>query len=87
VAYEVRLQPSADREFRGLPRAAQARVVARLVGLASDHRPHGVKKLGGEGGFLRIRVGDYRVIYAIDDPGRIVWVVKVGHRGDVYRGR
>ena len=87
MAWEVRFRPSALREFRALPGNAQARVGQRLDSLRSEARPPGVQKLEGGEGFYRIRVGDYRIVYAIDDPARIVFIVKVGHRGDVYRRR
>ncbi len=85
MAWEVRFRPSGLRDFRALPRPAQVRVGERIERLAADPRPPGVQKLAGGEDFYRIRAGDYRVIYAIDDPARVVMVVKVGHRGDVYR--
>jgi mRNA interferase RelE/StbE len=87
MAWQVRFKPSALREFQALPRQVQVRIGTRLDALAVDPRPHGVKKLEGGGDLYRIRVGDYRVVYAIDGPALVVLVVKVGHRGDVYRGR
>jgi mRNA interferase RelE/StbE len=87
MAWEVRFKPSALREFRDLPGSVQARVGRRLDTLSSDPRPPGSQKLEGGEGFHRVRVGDYRVVYAIDDPARVVTIVKVGHRGDVYRRR
>lgn len=78
MAWEVRFKPSALREFRDLPGGVQARVGRRLDSLASDPRPPGVQKLAGGEDF-------YRVVHAIDDPARVVIIVKIGHRGDVYR--
>lgn len=85
MAWEVLFKPSGLREFRALPARMQARVGRSLDSLALDPRPPGVKKLEGGEGFHRVRVGDYRIVYAIDDAARIVLVVKIGHRGDVYR--
>ncbi len=50
-----------------------------------DPRPAGVRSLTREAGFLRLRVGDYRIMYQVDDLNRSVLVVKIGHRGEVYR--
>ena len=87
MAWEVRFKPSALREFQALPGPVQARVGRRFDALSRDPRPQGVQKMEGGEGFYRVRVGDYRIVYAIDDPARIVFIVKVGHRGDVYRRR
>jgi len=57
-----------------------------MDGLSEDPRPPGVEKLAGEEGFFRVRVGDYRIVYQINDASRVVLVVKIVHRRDVYRG-
>lgn len=54
--------------------------------LASDPRPPGVSAIKGHRPYLRVRTGDYRVIYAVDDADRIVTVARVQHRREVYRG-
>ena len=87
MSYDVRFKPSALREFRALPEQVQVRVGRRLDALGADPRPKGVQKMEGGEGFHRIRVGDYRVVYAIADRARVLFIVKVGHRGDVYRRR
>jgi len=87
ASYRVDLLPSAVRELSALPRAVQQRIGHHLDGLAGNPRPRGVRALAAEGGFLRLRVGDYRVIYSVDDGGKSVLVVKIGHRGEVYRKR
>ncbi len=62
------------------------RAVAKAIdGLTSDPRPPGVRALTGHRPYLRLRTGDYRVIYAVDDQARLVTVAAVGHRRDVYR--
>jgi mRNA interferase RelE/StbE len=87
VIYEIRTVRSAERDLRALPTAVVRRVVHSFEALAKDPRPHGCKKLMVEGRTLwRIRIGAYRVIYAVDDMVRIVRIQKVGHRRDVYRG-
>ena len=55
--------------------------------MADNPRPQGSKKLGGEDGLYRIRVGDYRIVYAIRDDILVVLVVRIGHRSEVYRKR
>jgi mRNA interferase RelE/StbE len=59
-------------------------MVPRIEGLASEPRPHGCEKLSGLEQY-RVRQGDYRVVYGVDDEARVVIVVKIGHRRDVYR--
>lgn len=82
--YSVFLKPSAVKEIEALPKKEIARVVARIRTLAEDPRPQGAQKLSGRERY-RIRQGDYRIVYAVDDRERVVRVVKVGHRKDVYR--
>ena len=72
------------KSMRRLPRDVQRRIVARLETLQSDPRPPGSVKLTDSESY-RVRVGDYRIVYAIDDDRLIVLVIEVGHRGDVYR--
>jgi mRNA interferase RelE/StbE len=68
-----------------LPKAEQRQVDAKILGLAEDPRPPGVKKLEGGSGLYRIRSGDYRILYQIEDAASVVLVVCVGNRRDVYR--
>ena len=85
--YRVAFIPRAARELAALPREAQARIDARILALSHDPRPPGVKKLQGEDGFYRIRVGDYRVVFSVDDRDLLVLVVRIAARGEVYRKR
>jgi mRNA interferase RelE/StbE len=62
------------------------RVDERILALAEEPRPPRAVKLQGAEGYFRIRVGDYRVVYAIEDDVLIVLVVRIGHRREVYRG-
>lgn len=88
MTYRVELKPQADRQLQRLPQPVQIRIVRALRGLADNPRPRGVKKLADDAEDLyRIRVGDYRVVYQIQDDRLIVLVVRVGHRRDVYRRR
>jgi mRNA interferase RelE/StbE len=83
--YRLRFKPSAERAFLALPKDVQKRLDKRLRLLEDDPRPHGVKPLTGEPGVLRLRVGDYRVLYEVHNDVVMVLVLKIGHRRDVYR--
>jgi mRNA interferase RelE/StbE len=87
VAYGLRIRPSALKELHRLGDRDRVRVVGRIEALAEDPRPPGSEKLAGPARAFRVRAGDYRVIYTVDDVARLVIVEKVGHRGDVYRRR
>lgn len=82
--YRVELQPSAERELDRLASQLLARVTERIDRLASDPRPPGSLKLAGAE-LYRLRVGDHRIVYKIDDRARAVFVHRVRHRREVYR--
>ena len=82
--YAVGVGRSAQKEIRDLDPAVLSRVMAALRRLAEDPRPPGCKKLVGSRDLWRLRVGDYRVIYRIDDTQRTVEVVVVRHRSAAY---
>jgi mRNA interferase RelE/StbE len=84
MTYTIVITPRAERQIRSLERPTRTRVIQAIEGLANDPRPPGAIKLVGREGY-RLRVGDYRIIYTIDDAGRIVIVAQVGHRRDIYR--
>jgi len=83
--HTVQLTPAAERDLRGLSTDVQRRVVKKLRALATDPRPSGVKKLAAEDDVYRIRVGDYRILYQIEDAVLLVLVVRIRHRRNVYR--
>ncbi len=85
MTYSILLAPPAERQLRSLTDLVQKRIVKRLKSLRENPRPQGVKKLAGEEDLYRIRAGDYRIIYTIQDKQLIVLVVKIGNRKDVYR--
>ena len=85
MAYRVNFSKMAERQFRNLPRTVQSRIAPRIDALADDPRPPGVVRLSGREDLYRIRVGDYRVLYAIEERELMVLVVKLGHRREVYR--
>jgi len=82
--YEARLRPAAAREYRRLQGRLRDRIRTAIDALAFDPRPVGAAKLAGRDDY-RIRVGDYRVVYAVDEAERLVIVGRVGHRREVYR--
>lgn len=83
--YEITFARSARRELEALDAATVSRIWERVQGLANGPRPGGCRKLRGEERHWRIRVGDYRVLYAIHDEKRIVDIIAVRHRRDAYR--
>jgi len=85
MSYRIEFRPAARRGMRRLPRDVIQRIDRHILSLADDPRPHGVERLTGEENTYRIRVGDYRVLYEIHDDVLIVYVIRVGHRRDVYR--
>lgn len=84
--YELRITPAARKEIDRLPRQARERVEVAIVSLADNPRPRGSKKMQGLKDTYRIRVGDYRVIYQVQDDDLLILVVAVGARKDIYRG-
>ncbi len=85
MPYQLRITRSAAKELRKLPPEAQQRIRQAVRKLADDPRPSKCKKLQGRDDY-RVTVGDYRVIYEVDDDAEVVTVWRVGHRRNVYRG-
>lgn len=83
-AYQIEFRPAALRELRKIDRSTQPRIQGAISLLASDPRPPASRPLRGREGF-RLRVGDYRIIYMIDDGVLLIVVVTIGHRRDVYQ--
>lgn len=84
AAYSVVIKRSAEKEIEHLPTGIRRLVVRRILALADDPRPHGSQRLASEDKY-RIRQGDCRVVYTIEDAIVTVTVVRVAHRSDVYR--
>ena len=85
MSYKVSIRKQALKELENLPLKETRKISAAIDNLAEDPRPSGCKKLKGEQEYIwRIRVGDYRVLYKIDDEIRIVEVGKIGDRKNVY---
>lgn len=84
ASYSLGFKRSAAKQLDGLSAKDRGRVAKRIGTLADDPRPHGSEKLSGEEKY-RIRQGDLRIVYGIDDRQLIVTVVKIAHRRDIYR--
>jgi len=82
--YRVLLTSSAKKELLRLPDPIIARILPKIEGLATKPRPHGCKKLRDGDDAWRIRIGDYRVIYSIDDSTHVIDVSHIAHRREVY---
>ncbi|HEX3867685.1 MAG TPA: type II toxin-antitoxin system RelE/ParE family toxin [Gemmatimonadaceae bacterium] len=82
--YELRLVRSARKELEALPDAVLARVARHLDALQTTPRPSGCKKLRGATDLWRVRVGDYRIIYHVDDGAQVIEVQAIRDRKDVY---
>ena len=84
ASYKLEIKRSAAKELGQLPPKDQRRIISRIQSLAHDPRPPGAEKLSGLERY-RVRQGDYRILYEIEDVVVTVIVVKIGHRRDVYR--
>lgn len=84
-SYSVEVKPPARKEMESLPDNMLARVLRKLEALRDVPRPAGCKKLKGYKDLWRVRVGDWRVVYIIDDSARLVSVTRIAHRREVYR--
>jgi mRNA interferase RelE/StbE len=84
--HEIVLSAPAERDLKRLPAAIFHRVIAAIRTLAASPRPPGARKLHGSGrDDYRLRVGDYRVLYEVDDTARLVRIMRVRHRREAYR--
>jgi mRNA interferase RelE/StbE len=78
------MKPSARKELESLPNSVLARVIRKIEALAQDPRPAGCKKLKGYKDQWRVRIGDWRVVYIVDDTARLASVTRIAHRSEVY---
>jgi mRNA interferase RelE/StbE len=84
--YSVEIRTSAIKELEAVvPKRERQRVAQRIAALADEPRPRGCEKLAAEEDRYRVRQGRYRIVYAVDDAARLVDVVKIGHRKEIYR--
>ena len=84
ASYKLLIKPTAGKEIEAVPKQDRRRIVAKITSLSRNPRPPGCEKLSGHDQY-RLRQGNYRILYEIQDLDLVVLVVKVGHRRDVYR--
>jgi mRNA interferase RelE/StbE len=84
AVYRVYFRESVEKDLHTVPRKDLKRILQRIKTLAENPRPPGCEKLTGQERY-RVRQGQYRIVYSIQDYELTVWIVKVGHRKDVYR--
>jgi mRNA interferase RelE/StbE len=82
--YRITIKKSAAKELQDIPKKYLRRLVKRIQLLAEDPRPAGSQKLSAREQY-RLRQGDYRIVYSVDDKDWLVDIVKIGHRRDIYR--
>lgn len=87
MGFTIEFTPLAQKDFGKLPQEVRSRVLKKIEGLGNNPRPKGAKKLHlkGESELWRVRWGDYRVVYSIENDRLVIAIVRVGHRKDVYR--
>ncbi len=86
MEYGIRILPKAQRQIRSLPQDVQRRIRAAVDSLKQNSVPQGAKKLVALPDLYRLRVGDYRIVYAVQGSLLVILIVSVGHRKEVYRG-
>ena len=84
ASYNLLIKPSAAKELENLPAKPRQKIARKIQALARDPRPHESEKLSGED-LYRIRQGDYRILYGIQDKSLSIVVIRIGHRREVYR--
>ncbi|MCY2924692.1 MAG: type II toxin-antitoxin system RelE/ParE family toxin [Planctomycetota bacterium] len=86
MAYRIEFRPAPLRDLQRIPQPFRSRLLTAISALARTPRPPGCARLQGPEGFHRVRVGDYRIVYLIQDRVLLICVVRIAHRKDVYRG-
>jgi mRNA interferase RelE/StbE len=84
MPYQVRINRSAEKELDALQSNLRDRIINRLLQLEENPRPYGVKKLQGQEAY-RLRVGNYRILYTVNDAEQLLIIYAIGHRREVYR--
>lgn len=86
ASYSLFIKPSAGKELEAVgSKADRQRIVAEIQALVVDARPRGSEKLAGYEDRYRVRQGNYRIVYLVDDDASVITIYKIGHRKDVYR--
>jgi mRNA interferase RelE/StbE len=84
AGYEILFKESVWKELKKIPKGDLKKILSRIKGLGTDPRPSGSEKLTAHE-LYRIRQGNYRIVYSIQDKALTIWIIKVGHRKEVYR--
>lgn len=84
ASYKLLIKPSAAKELEALPKKDRQRIVTRIRNLSDEPRPAGCEKLSGHD-LYRVRQGNYRVLYTVQDADLVVVIITIGHRREVYR--
>ena len=84
AVYKIFFKKSVEKDFKVIPKKDLLKILERIEALAEDPRPPGCEKLSGQQKY-RLRQGRYRILYSVQDDELTIWVVKVGHRRDIYR--
>ena len=85
MGFRIELTKAALRDLKALQKRDLIRIDAHILSLAETPLPRGVKKLAGEEDLFRIRVGDYRIIYTIQEKESVILIIRIRHRRDAYR--
>ena len=83
--HDVLLERAAERDLKALPRAVCDRIITQLKALAHNPRPAGCRKIVGSQNDWRVRIGDYRIVYEVDNKANTVRIMRIRHRREVYR--
>ena len=84
AAYKIFFKKSVEKDFERIPKKDLTKIIKRVGKLAENPRPQSCEKLTGQDRY-RLRQGNYRIVYSIQDNELTIWVVKVGHHKDIYR--
>ena len=84
-SYRIEFSRSAEKDLRRLDKSSVAKIIQKISELSANPLPTGVKKIVGTLWTYRIRMGDYRAIYEIEDDRLVIFVIRIAHRKDVYR--
>ena len=84
AAYKIYFKKSVEKDLKVIPKKDLVKILERIEALAENPRPPGCEKLSGQQKY-RLRQGRYRILYSVQDDELTIWVVKVGHRKDIYR--
>ena len=84
AAYRIYFKKSVEKDFKVIPNKDLVKILERIEALAENPRPPGCEKFSGQQKY-RLRQGRYRILYSVQDDELTIWVVKVGHRKDIYR--